>query len=116
MTALAVVDHNEERRLLSVVPASGWWVVVRWARKGQPPIYSRRRVAAWAVTSTGVEAMVASDGPYLALASEEYDGDDWPELYADDDLGICDCGRRRSEDASDPMWCRDCGGVIREDW
>ncbi|MBW3643109.1 MAG: hypothetical protein KY447_09370 [Actinobacteria bacterium] len=115
MTALAVVDQEPRGTLHQIVPASGWWVVVRWGRKGQPPFYTRTRVAAWAVTDTGVEAMVAGDGPYLSLASEEYD-DDRPELYADDDLGICDCGRRRNEDASDPMWCRDCGGVIWEDW
>lgn len=110
MTALPAEAAD---RIVNVVPATGWWCVVAYRKPGEmfASHYTRTRVAAWALVEPGnrCEAMVASaEGPGLVLARETYASSD---VYADDDLSSCDCGRCFGDD-DDPNWCRDCGGVI----
>jgi len=116
MTATTLFDISpDEPRVLTVVPASGWWLITGYKMKGAlyPNHWQRTRVATWAVMSdNSVEALVAGHGSGLALAKFEYDSATL-SLYADDDLEPCTCGRRSGDDP-DRGWCADCPGPIEE--
>jgi hypothetical protein len=121
---MSIVSHapssaeaRYNREILSVVPASGVWVVRKAEQRDGEWRYHRDPVLVWAVVRSPI-SLATEVVPMIQ--AEDYDDsalafvDDSSWLWSEATGSLCECGYRQPPAwvPSDRWWCRVCAGLI----